>query len=102
MQFLSSGRFRGLLIDFEAFPPAGQPGYTALLLDLSADLHAHGMKLYVAVPPHNEEYDYRSISAAAAVGRKRRALNVVTGVPPRLRIVAARRALRSGGRKPLP
>jgi cellulose synthase/poly-beta-1,6-N-acetylglucosamine synthase-like glycosyltransferase/spore germination protein YaaH/peptidoglycan/xylan/chitin deacetylase (PgdA/CDA1 family) len=65
MQFLSSGRFRGLLIDFEAFPPAGQPGYTALLVDLSADLHAHGMKLYVAVPPHNEEYDYRSISSAA-------------------------------------
>jgi cellulose synthase/poly-beta-1,6-N-acetylglucosamine synthase-like glycosyltransferase/spore germination protein YaaH/peptidoglycan/xylan/chitin deacetylase (PgdA/CDA1 family) len=65
MQFLSSGRFRGLLIDFEAFPPAGQPGYTALLQDLSADLHAHGMKLYVAVPPHNEEYDYRSISSAA-------------------------------------
>ena len=65
MQFLSSGRFRGLLIDFEAFPPAGQPGYTALLQDLSADLHAHGMKIYVAVPPHNEEYDYRSISSAA-------------------------------------
>jgi peptidoglycan-N-acetylglucosamine deacetylase len=65
MQFLSSGRFRGLLIDFEAFPPAGQAGYTALLRDLSADLHAHGMKLYVAVPPHNEEYDYRSISSAA-------------------------------------
>jgi cellulose synthase/poly-beta-1,6-N-acetylglucosamine synthase-like glycosyltransferase/spore germination protein YaaH/peptidoglycan/xylan/chitin deacetylase (PgdA/CDA1 family) len=65
MQFLSSGRFRGLLVDFEAFPPAGQPGYTALLRDLSADLHTHGMKLYVAVPPHNEEYDYRSISSAA-------------------------------------
>jgi len=64
-RFLASGRFRGLMIDFEAFPPAGQPGYIALLRDLSGDLHAHGMKLYVAVPPHNDEYDYASISAAA-------------------------------------
>jgi len=64
-QFLSSGRFRGLMIDFEAFPPEGQAGYVALLRELSADLHGRGLKLYVAVPPHNEEYDYASISAAA-------------------------------------
>jgi peptidoglycan-N-acetylglucosamine deacetylase len=64
-QFLSSGRFRGLMIDFEAFPASGQPGYVALLRDLSGDLHARGLKLYVAVPPHNEEFDYQSIAAAA-------------------------------------
>jgi cellulose synthase/poly-beta-1,6-N-acetylglucosamine synthase-like glycosyltransferase/spore germination protein YaaH/peptidoglycan/xylan/chitin deacetylase (PgdA/CDA1 family) len=64
-QFLSSGRFRGLMIDFEAFPAKGQPGYVALLRELSGDLHARGMKMYVAVPPHNEEFDYASISAAA-------------------------------------
>jgi len=64
-QFLSSGRYRGLMIDFEAFPPAGQPGYVALLKELSADLHARGMKLYVAVPPHNGEYDYPAVAAAA-------------------------------------
>jgi len=64
-QFLSSGRFRGLMVDFEAFPTSGQPGYVALLKELSADLHARGLKLYVAVPPHNEEFDYASISAAA-------------------------------------
>src|SRR5579872_3528432 len=64
-QFLSSGRYHGLMIDFEAFPESGQPGYVALLQQLGADLHANGMKLYVAVPPHNEEYDYASIAAAA-------------------------------------
>jgi cellulose synthase/poly-beta-1,6-N-acetylglucosamine synthase-like glycosyltransferase/spore germination protein YaaH/peptidoglycan/xylan/chitin deacetylase (PgdA/CDA1 family) len=64
-EFLSSGRFRGLMIDFEAFPASGQPGYVALLRELSGDLHARGMKLYVAVPPHNEEFDYQSIAAAA-------------------------------------
>ena len=64
-QFLSAGRYRGLMIDFEAFPASGQPGYVALLQELSGDLHARGMKLYVAVPPHNGEFDYPSVAAAA-------------------------------------
>ena len=64
-QFLSSGHYHGLMIDFEAFPDSGQPGYVALLQELGKDLHANGMKLYVAVPPHNEEFDYASIAAAA-------------------------------------
>jgi peptidoglycan-N-acetylglucosamine deacetylase len=63
--FLSSGHYRGLMIDFEAFPPSGQPGYVSLLKELSGDLHARGMKLYVAVPPHSNEYDYPAIAAAA-------------------------------------
>jgi peptidoglycan-N-acetylglucosamine deacetylase len=63
-QFLSSGRYRGLMIDFEAFPAKGQPGYIALLRELSQDLHARGMKLYVAVPPHNDEFDYPALAAA--------------------------------------
>ena len=64
-QFLSSGRFHGLLIDFETFSAAGQPGYVSLLRELSGDLHARGMKLYVAVPPHNDEFDYPAVAAAA-------------------------------------
>ena len=64
-QFLSSGHFRGLMIDLEAFPAAGQPGYVALLNELASDLHARGLKLYVAVPPHNGEYDYPAVAAAA-------------------------------------
>jgi len=64
-QFLSSGKFHGLIIDFEAFPARGQPGYVALLQELSGDLHLRGMKMYVAVPPHNDEFNYAAISAAA-------------------------------------
>jgi cellulose synthase/poly-beta-1,6-N-acetylglucosamine synthase-like glycosyltransferase/spore germination protein YaaH/peptidoglycan/xylan/chitin deacetylase (PgdA/CDA1 family) len=64
-QFLSSRRYHGLLIDFEAFPPEAQKGYLALLQEVSSDLHARGMKLYVAVPPHSNEYDYPAIAAAA-------------------------------------
>ena len=40
--------------------------------------------------------------SAAAVGRKRRALGATGGMPARLRIVIARRALPNGGRKSLP
>ncbi len=65
VQFLSSGHYRGLMIDFEAFPPSGQAGYVSLLQELSGDLHARGLKLYVAVPPHSNEYDYPAIAAAA-------------------------------------
>ncbi|HEY4904879.1 MAG TPA: glycosyltransferase [Candidatus Sulfotelmatobacter sp.] len=64
-QFLASGRYHGLMLDFEAFPPVGQPGYLSLLQELSSDLHSRGMKLYVAVPPHSNEYNYPAIAAAA-------------------------------------
>jgi cellulose synthase/poly-beta-1,6-N-acetylglucosamine synthase-like glycosyltransferase/spore germination protein YaaH/peptidoglycan/xylan/chitin deacetylase (PgdA/CDA1 family) len=63
--FLASGRYHGLMVDFEAFPASGQPGYVSLLKELSSDLHSRGMKLYVAVPPHNGEYDYPAIATAA-------------------------------------
>src|ERR1700693_1020025 len=63
--FLSSDRFGGLMVDFEAFPSSGQKGYVALLNELSSDLHGHGMKLYVSVPAHNLEFDYAAISAPA-------------------------------------
>ncbi len=55
----------GLMVDFESFPASGQPGYVALLKEMSGDLHARGMKLYVAVPAHNGEFDYPAVAAAA-------------------------------------
>jgi cellulose synthase/poly-beta-1,6-N-acetylglucosamine synthase-like glycosyltransferase/spore germination protein YaaH/peptidoglycan/xylan/chitin deacetylase (PgdA/CDA1 family) len=63
--FLASDRYRGLMVDFEAFPSVGQPGYLALLNELSSDLHARGMKLYVSVPARNPEFDYAAIAAPA-------------------------------------
>jgi cellulose synthase/poly-beta-1,6-N-acetylglucosamine synthase-like glycosyltransferase/spore germination protein YaaH/peptidoglycan/xylan/chitin deacetylase (PgdA/CDA1 family) len=65
IMFLASDGFRGLMVDFEAFTSAGQPGYVALLNELSSDLHARGMKLYVSVPAHNQEFDYAAIAAPA-------------------------------------
>jgi cellulose synthase/poly-beta-1,6-N-acetylglucosamine synthase-like glycosyltransferase/spore germination protein YaaH/peptidoglycan/xylan/chitin deacetylase (PgdA/CDA1 family) len=63
--FLASDHYRGLMIDFESFPKKAQPGYVALLTELSSDLHAKGLKLYVSVQVRNEDFDYKAISAAA-------------------------------------
>jgi cellulose synthase/poly-beta-1,6-N-acetylglucosamine synthase-like glycosyltransferase/spore germination protein YaaH/peptidoglycan/xylan/chitin deacetylase (PgdA/CDA1 family) len=62
--FLASDHYRGLMIDFESFPKKAQPGYVALLNELSSDLHGKGMKLYVSVQVRNEDFDYKAISAA--------------------------------------
>ncbi|MFY9558860.1 MAG: glycosyltransferase [Terriglobales bacterium] len=62
--FLASDHYKGLMVDFESFPKKGQPGYVALLRELSSDLHAQGMKLYASVQVRNEDYDYAAISSA--------------------------------------
>ena len=53
------------MVDFEDFPRRGQPGFLALLKELSSDLHGRGMKLYVAVPSKNPEWNYSAVAAAA-------------------------------------
>src|SRR5215470_15509316 len=63
--FLAADKYHGLMIDFESFPKSAQPGYIALLNELSSDLHSKGMKLYVSVPARNEDFDYKSLAAAA-------------------------------------
>ena len=62
--YLASDHYRGLMVDFESFPKKGQPGYVALLNELSADLHAKGMKLYVSVQVRNQDYDYKAVASA--------------------------------------
>jgi cellulose synthase/poly-beta-1,6-N-acetylglucosamine synthase-like glycosyltransferase/peptidoglycan/xylan/chitin deacetylase (PgdA/CDA1 family)/spore germination protein YaaH len=61
--FLATDHYRGLMIDFEDFPKKAQPGYMALLEELSSDLRAKGMKLYVSVPARNEDYDYAAVAS---------------------------------------
>ena len=53
------------MIDFEDFPQKAQPGYMALLNELSGDLHAKGMKLYVSVQARNADFDYPAVAALA-------------------------------------
>ncbi|HTZ96267.1 MAG TPA: glycosyltransferase [Terriglobales bacterium] len=63
--FLASDKYRGLMVDFEEFAKRGQPGFNALLSELSTDLHKKNLKLYVSVQPRNQDFDYPAISAAA-------------------------------------
>jgi peptidoglycan-N-acetylglucosamine deacetylase len=63
--FLATDKYRGLMVDFEEFPKSGQPGFNTLLDELSRDLHKRGEKLYVSLQPHNEDFNYARISAAA-------------------------------------
>ncbi len=63
--FLASDKYHGLMLDFEAFPRKGQAGFLALLNELATDLHSKGMKLYVSVPSHNDEWNYPAVAAAA-------------------------------------
>ena len=63
--FLASDNYRGITLDFEDFPETAQPGYRSLIQELASDLHARGMKLYVAVPAHNEDFDYPFMSKYA-------------------------------------
>jgi peptidoglycan-N-acetylglucosamine deacetylase len=63
--FLASDKYRGLMVDFEDLPKKTQPGFVELLNELSKELHAKGMKLYVSVPAGNEDFDYRSVASAA-------------------------------------
>jgi cellulose synthase/poly-beta-1,6-N-acetylglucosamine synthase-like glycosyltransferase/peptidoglycan/xylan/chitin deacetylase (PgdA/CDA1 family) len=63
--FLASDRYRGITLDFEAFPLSAQAGYRSLIQELSSDLHPKGMKLYVAVPANNQDFDYVFMSKYA-------------------------------------
>jgi len=64
--FLATDKFHGLMVDFEDFPlPKAQHGFSDLLNQLSQDLHAKGMKLYVSVPAGNDEFPYKAVSKAA-------------------------------------
>jgi len=63
--FLASDRYRGLMVDFEDFPASSAPHFIELLNELSLDLHAKGMKLYVSVPADNADWDYASVARAA-------------------------------------
>ena len=64
--FLASDKYRGLVVDFEDFDlKKGTAGFLTLLGELSQDLHAKGMKLYVSVPAGNPEFPYRASAESA-------------------------------------
>jgi cellulose synthase/poly-beta-1,6-N-acetylglucosamine synthase-like glycosyltransferase/peptidoglycan/xylan/chitin deacetylase (PgdA/CDA1 family) len=62
MTFLASDQYKGLTLDIEDFPEESRDDYHTLVQELSADLHAKGLKLYVAVPANDKSFDYAGIA----------------------------------------
>ncbi len=57
-EFLASDRYKGLTLDFEGFPRSAQAGFRELVDELHSDLQARGMKLHIAVPVNDDDFDY--------------------------------------------
>jgi cellulose synthase/poly-beta-1,6-N-acetylglucosamine synthase-like glycosyltransferase/spore germination protein YaaH/peptidoglycan/xylan/chitin deacetylase (PgdA/CDA1 family) len=62
MSFLATDNYKGITLDIEAVPETSRDDYHTLVQELSNDLHAKGMKLYVAVPVNDKDFDYASIA----------------------------------------
>jgi cellulose synthase/poly-beta-1,6-N-acetylglucosamine synthase-like glycosyltransferase/peptidoglycan/xylan/chitin deacetylase (PgdA/CDA1 family) len=48
----------GIVVDFEEIPLKSQPHFREFTAELSAGLHAVGLKLMVALPARDDDYDY--------------------------------------------
>ncbi len=62
MAFLATDQYRGVTLDIEAFPETSREDYKSLVQELYADLQAKGLKLYIAVPVNDRQFDYRAIA----------------------------------------
>ena len=62
MKFLATDQYKGITLDIEAFPENSRDDYRALVQELYDDLHAKGMKLYIAVPVNDKTFDYPGIA----------------------------------------
>jgi cellulose synthase/poly-beta-1,6-N-acetylglucosamine synthase-like glycosyltransferase/peptidoglycan/xylan/chitin deacetylase (PgdA/CDA1 family)/spore germination protein YaaH len=61
MTFLATDQYKGLTLDIEAFPDESRGDFRTLVEELYNDLHAKGLKLYVAVAV-NDKGDYGSLA----------------------------------------
>ena len=63
LTFLASdAKFRGVSIDFESFSSKFQPAFNTLMAETAADLHAHGLKLYINVPADDDDFNYKLLA----------------------------------------
>jgi peptidoglycan-N-acetylglucosamine deacetylase len=62
MSFLATDQYKGITLDIEAFPENSRDDYRALVQELYDDLHAKGLKLYIAVPVNDKTFDYSAIA----------------------------------------
>ncbi len=64
LKFLATDQYKGITLDFEAFPDSARDDFHTLVEELYSDLHAKGLKLYVAVAV-NDKGDYASLAGVS-------------------------------------
>jgi len=62
MTFLATDQYKGITLDIEAVPENSRADYRELVQELYDELHAKGLKLYVAVPVNDREFEYAAVS----------------------------------------
>ncbi len=61
LKFLATDQYKGITLDIEAFPDSSRDDFRTLVQELYDDLHAKGLKLYVAVAV-NDKSDYAALA----------------------------------------
>ena len=62
MTFLATDQYKGMTLDIEAFPESSRADYLTLVQELYGDLHSKGLKLYIAVPVNDKDFDYATVA----------------------------------------
>jgi cellulose synthase/poly-beta-1,6-N-acetylglucosamine synthase-like glycosyltransferase/spore germination protein YaaH/peptidoglycan/xylan/chitin deacetylase (PgdA/CDA1 family) len=62
MAFLATDQYKGITLDIEAFPESSRADYLQLVTELYDDLQDKGLKLYVAVPVNDKDFDYAAVA----------------------------------------
>src|SRR5271157_1391416 len=65
MAFLATDQYKGVTLDIEAFPEPSRADYLTLVDELYGDLRGKGLKLYIAVPVNDKDFDYANVSRNA-------------------------------------
>jgi cellulose synthase/poly-beta-1,6-N-acetylglucosamine synthase-like glycosyltransferase/peptidoglycan/xylan/chitin deacetylase (PgdA/CDA1 family) len=63
LSFLDTDQYKGITLDIEAFPDNARADYKQLVKELYGDLQSRGLKLYIAVPVNDKQFDYSGIAA---------------------------------------
>jgi cellulose synthase/poly-beta-1,6-N-acetylglucosamine synthase-like glycosyltransferase/peptidoglycan/xylan/chitin deacetylase (PgdA/CDA1 family) len=65
MRFLATDQYKGITLDIEAYPDDSRADYLKLVQELYSDLHNNGMKLYIAIPVNDRDFDYANVAQVA-------------------------------------
>jgi peptidoglycan-N-acetylglucosamine deacetylase len=58
VEYATLAKQSGIVVDFEEIPVKNQPHFREFIAELTPALHAVGMKLMIALPARDDEYDY--------------------------------------------